>query len=181
MVELCREGRECEVWTIYEIEIQLNMWNEWIKFVKGFTYSIIVLNEFHIIALFMSLCLCILIFNFLILLRVALFFVENCKLSKISHKKNQWFECGKYTNGNMIPMAFRKKKWFPLYNTKLKKKKTLHGLRNKMTQMSLWVDGMSILRIVPSQKQLITETAVGLLEELVENIGNINGNNCGKF
>jgi hypothetical protein len=63
----------------------------------------------------------------------------------------------------------------------LKKKKTLHGLRNKMTQMSLWVDGMSILRIVPSQKQLITETAVGLLEELVENIGNINGNNCGKF
>ncbi len=50
-----------------------------------------------------------------------------------------------------------------------------------MTQMSLWVDGMSILGKVPSQKQLITETAVELLEELVENIGNNNGNNCGKF
>lgn len=64
---------------------------------------------------------------------------------------------------------------------KIEKEKTLHGLPNKMTQMSLWVDGMSILGKVPSQKQLITETAVGLLEELVDNIGNFNGNNCGKF
>jgi len=63
----------------------------------------------------------------------------------------------------------------------LKKKKPLHGLPNKMTQMSLWVDGISILGKLPWQKQLITETAVGLLEGLVENIGNINGNNCGLF
>jgi len=63
------------------------MWNEWIKFVKGFTYCIRILNEFHFIALFLCVCVCISIFNFLIFAKSGTFLWKIANYQKLATKR----------------------------------------------------------------------------------------------